>query len=81
MFNEIIRIRLRTERNEAGYTQQQLADLTGIDDSLLAKIEAGTRKPDPETIGKLAVFYGITTDYIFGLGTKKQNDKSRHPDE
>lgn len=75
MYSDIIRMRLAEERKNAGYTQQQLAELTGIDDSLIAKTEVGKRKPDTEMIGKLAEFFGISTDYLFGLGPKYQNDK------
>lgn len=70
MYNEIIRLRLIEERKLAGYTQQQLADMLNIDDSLIAKIEVGKRKIDVETVGKIASFYNITTDYLFGLGPK-----------
>ena len=70
MYSEIIRLRLTEERKTAGYTQQQLADLTGIDDLLIAKIEVGKRKPDVETVGKLAAFYGVSTDFFYGLGQK-----------
>lgn len=70
MYSEIIRLRLKEERSNAGYTQQQLSELTGLDDSLIAKIEVGKRKPDVETVGKLASFYGISTDYLYGLGQK-----------
>lgn len=73
MYNEIIRLRLKEERKNAGYSQKMLSELTGIDDSLIAKIEVGIRKPDAETIGKLASFYGISTDYLFGIGTRGKN--------
>lgn len=75
MYSEIIKLRLREERKLSGYSQQKLAELTGIDDSLIAKIEIGKRKPDAETIGKLATFYGITTDYLFGLGQKNRESQ------
>lgn len=71
MYSEIIRIRLRDERISAGYSQQQLANLTGIDDSKIAKIELGIQKPDVDTVGKLASFYQVSTDYFYGLGKKE----------
>lgn len=72
MYSDIIRIRLRAERELAGYSQQNVADRTGIDDSIIAKIEIGTRKPDVETVGKLATFYEVSTDYLYGLGPKNK---------
>jgi ribosome-binding protein aMBF1 (putative translation factor) len=70
LYCEIVRLRLANERKTAGYTQQKLAEHTGLDDSLIAKIEAGHRKPDVETVGILASFFGISTDYLYGLGQK-----------
>ena len=67
MFEEIIRTRLTECRVKAGYSQQKLADLTGLDDSLIAKIEVGLRKSDVNTIGLLAEFYGVSIDWLFGL--------------
>ena len=78
MYEEIIRIKLKTEREKAGYSQQQLAELTGIDDSLIAKIETGKRKPDVETIGLLAEFFGVSLDWLFGLGRRTpQQEESK----
>lgn len=68
MYNEIVRLKLVEERNRAGYTQRQLSELSGVHKSIIAKIEAGQRNPDPETIGALAEFYGVSIDYLFGLG-------------
>lgn len=70
MYTEFVVKRLVAERLEAGYSQTKLAELTGIDDSLIGKMEVGLRKPDIETVGKLAEFYGISTDWLFGLGQK-----------
>lgn len=74
MYSIFIKERLIEERKSAGYSQQQLADLTGIRNSLIAKIEVGSRKPDVETVGKLAEFYGISTDWLFGLGQKNSSN-------
>lgn len=71
-YDEIIRIRLKAERMEAGYSQKQLADFTGLDDSMIGKIEVGLRKPDTQTLGILANFYGLSLDYFFGFSAKKE---------
>jgi len=70
MYQEIIRQRLIAERKEAGYSQQALANQIKEHQSKIAKIELGERMPDVETIGKLAEFYGISIDWLFGLGQK-----------
>jgi transcriptional regulator with XRE-family HTH domain len=41
-------------RNQAGLTQQQLADRCGVTRSLITEIENGTRNATPPTIRKLA---------------------------
>ena len=72
MYEEIIRKKLIQARLEAGYTQQQIAEQTKIPYSVIAKIESGHRKPDAETIGTLAEFYCVSTDWIFGIGQKRK---------
>lgn len=74
MYTEFVQNRLRQERIHAGYSQKKLAELTGLDDSLIGKIEIGLRKPDIETVGTLAEFFGVSVDWLFGLG-------QRHPKE
>lgn len=41
-------------RDQAGLTQQQLADLCNVSRSLITEIELGTRNATPATIRKLA---------------------------
>lgn len=72
MYNEIIRQKLILARKNASYTQQELADRTGIPYTIIAKIESGHRKPDVNTLGILAEFYNINIDWFYGLG-KQQN--------
>jgi len=75
MFQEIIRKRLIAERKTAGYSQQEIAEHIQELRSKIAKIEAGIQTPDVETIGKLAEFYGISTDWLFGLGQKRPQEQ------
>ena len=74
MYQEIVRQRLIAERKTAGYSQQELADQIQELRSKIAKIEAGSRAPDVEIIGKLAEFYGISADWLFGLGQKRPTE-------
>lgn len=76
MYTEFVVNRLIAERTEAGYSQAKVAELTGLDKSLIGKIEVGLRKPDIETVGKLAEFYGISVDWLFGLGQKRPPNNS-----
>ena len=72
VYAEIIRKRLVEERKKAGYTQRDIADKIKEPPSKIAKIETGFQSPDAETIGKLAEFYNVSTDWLFGLGQKRQ---------
>ena len=58
--------RLRTLRNEKGYTLVYVADKLGLSEATLSNYEKSTRKPDWETINQLADFYNVSTDYIMG---------------
>ena len=74
MYHELVRQRLTAERKAAGYSQQQLADEIQELRSKIAKIENGSRAPDVDIVGKLAEFYGISTDWLYGLGQKRPNE-------
>mgnify|MGYP003308244452 CR=1 FL=1 len=58
--------RLRQLRKAKGYTQIRVQMETGIEQALLSKYENGERIPPTETLLKLAEFYNVSTDYLFG---------------
>ena len=76
MYQEIFTQKIKKARQEAGYTQIQVADLTGILPSKIAKIETGAQNADIETIGILAEFYNVSIDWLFGLGRKEKDQKN-----
>lgn len=61
--NEIL-IELRQEKC---ITQQQLADITGIAQSTIAKIEIGRNEATASTLRKLATYFDVSADYLLGL--------------
>lgn len=71
MYVEQFAAKLKTARNNAGYTQKEVADLLKINRNTLAGYEIGRTQPDYETLGKLADFYEVSTDWL--LGTKGNN--------
>lgn len=73
MYVETFGKKLRQARLEAGYTQQQIEDLTKVNQRNLSKYENGRLEPNIETIGKLADFYEVSVDWLFG--TKGANRK------
>ena len=51
-------------RAESGITQKQLSELTGIDQSVISKLETGERKPALKMLQKLAAGLGKTVKII-----------------
>jgi transcriptional regulator with XRE-family HTH domain len=51
--------RLRQIREQAGYSQQDLADESGVSQHTISEIELGRRKPQGRTLRKLAKVLGV----------------------
>ena len=64
--------RLRKMQNK---TQKDVSDYIGVSRAVVSDYERGRKKPSPDTLGKIATFFGVTTDYLLGRdGTKVTND-------
>ncbi len=59
--------RLRNLRLEKDLTQAELARLMGLGESTVSFYEADKRKPDFDTLIKLAEHFNVSTDYILGI--------------
>lgn len=57
---------LRVIRERTGYSQTQLAELTGIERSALANMEAGRRKGTPEQLRILADALQVPITALYG---------------
>ena len=66
MYIEAFAQKLAQARKDAGYTQEQIATLLGIKRSTLASYEIGRTQPDIETLGRLADFYEVSLDWLYG---------------
>lgn len=68
--------RLTELRKEKGWSLPQLTEKTGISRDKLnyAEINKPGRKLQIEELGKLAEAYNVSTDYLLGLTTEKQNN-------
>lgn len=62
MLNE----RLKELRKLKNLTQQQLAEILGIDRSNYANYERGKRIPPIDKIEKIADFFNVSIDYLMG---------------
>ena len=58
---------LRGLRQDAGLTQQQLAQRLGVTKSVVSYYELSERSPSPEVLVKLAGIFHVTTDYLLGI--------------
>lgn len=65
--------RLRQIRVEHKLTQQNIADVLGIDRTTYTFYETGVSKPSLVTLAKLADIYNVTVGYL--LGVEENNPK------
>ena len=72
MYREQLGEKLKNERKNAGYTQQQIASFLKIPQNNISRYENGEREPDIETLGTLADFYEVSIDWLLGRGTKRK---------
>ena len=72
---EMISKRLRQIRVEHKITQQNIADVLGIDRTTYTFYETGVTKPSLVTLAKLADIYNVTVGYL--LGVEKNNPELR----
>ncbi len=69
---QILGERLRILREEAGFSQNKLAKLIGIQQSSLNRYESGFSNPTPETLLWFADYFDVSMDYIYGRTDKPQ---------
>lgn len=59
--------RLRILREAKDYSQLQLAKDLSVSNVTLSQYENGVRKPDIETLNKIATYFGVSIDYLLGV--------------
>ena len=59
--------KLKQLRKEHKLTQGALAARFGVTQQALAKWESGRALPEPETISRIAAFFGVSTDYLLDM--------------
>ena len=55
---------LRELREKRGLTLEQVAEGVGLRNQYISNYELGKRRPDYDTICKLADFFGVSVDYL-----------------
>ena len=61
-------------RKQNKLTQKELADFLGVHVSSVCKYESGAAMPTPEAITKMAKFFGVSTDYLYGVEEYNMGD-------
>ncbi|ATP40729.1 hypothetical protein CSE16_12100 [Solibacillus sp. R5-41] len=62
----MLNIRIKALRKGRNKTQQDIATILGVSRPAYTAYEQGNRTPDNETIEKLADYYDVTIDYLYG---------------
>lgn len=71
MYTEQFGPKLKQARKQNFITQDEVAKELNIKRYNLSNYETGKREPDLETLAKLANLYGVTADWLLGIGKMK----------
>lgn len=64
--NEVVGERIKMLRKESKLTQEQLANYLEVDQSLVTKLENGTRSLSTTLVDKICSLFGCTEEYLTG---------------
>lgn len=62
----MLNVRMKALRKERKKTQQDIADILGISRPAYTAYEQGNRTPDNDAVEKLADYYAVSIDFLFG---------------
>jgi transcriptional regulator with XRE-family HTH domain len=71
---KMIGTRLRSLRKKAGLTMKELGSKFNLAESTISGYENETRKPDSDTLEKIADFFSVSVDYLLGRSEEKEED-------
>lgn len=66
--------RLYKLRKERELSQNQVADLFGVDRSAVSLYESNERQPSVDLLIKMASVYHVSADYLLGVGKRTDFD-------
>jgi len=64
MINTIIGENIRVLRTNAGFTQGNIAQFMGVDQSFISKVEKGERSLSTDMLEKLGALFGVSINQI-----------------
>lgn len=68
--------RLRALMDENKVTQAELARVCGVQRQSVAQWREGNTRPEILSLGKIAEYFNVTSDYLIGLTDNKTTDKA-----
>ncbi len=76
-------VRLKQLRKEKGITQEQLAQILGVERSSIGKYEGKDKvMPSDDIKARIAEYFGVSVDYLLGLNLRQNdNTASNIPEE
>lgn len=72
--------RLQELRKQKKITRDELAKALKLSYSAIAKYETNVRKPDQDTLKKIADFFDVTVDYLLGRSNHRKLTKKDEKD-
>ncbi|WP_284641216.1 helix-turn-helix domain-containing protein [Paenibacillus silviterrae] len=75
--------RIKALREKKGWTQLELADKAGINNSVLSRIEANKRPVEDYLLAKFSDIFDVNADYLLGrlLESSEYSDQIKVQDE
>lgn len=70
--------RLRRLRKKKGVAMQTVSELCGLRPKAISNYENGKEKPSLDTMAMLAVYFGVTMDYLYGLSDNPKSNDGNH---
>lgn len=75
--NALFPTQLRELRKGKGVSQEQLSKDIGVSKSTIGLYETGDTLPDAKTLRDLAVYFGVSADYLLGLSTYEEKTSEK----
>lgn len=69
---DVFRERLKSTREQRGWSQGELAERTKLPPSSISHFENGPRKPSFDNLKKIAEALNVTTDFLLGRSDKPE---------
>ncbi|MEA4893017.1 MAG: helix-turn-helix transcriptional regulator [Peptococcaceae bacterium] len=73
--------RIRYLRKEQKLSQTQLGKKLNLAESTISLYESGKRSPDFDTLLKIAAYFNVSLDYLFGLTDSRHQRQYRYEEE